>query len=85
MVAMASTEEVRSTSPCGNMPSRAPTVERMADEMAPHESPDATHEASVEEMCIRDRSNDEDLLVVLGRGGGTYDDRVIHRVRGTVD
>ena len=46
---MASTEEVRSTSPCGIMPSSAPTVERMADEMAPHESPDATHEASVEE------------------------------------
>ncbi len=49
MVAMASTEAVRSTSPCGIMPSKAPTVEMMADEMAPHESPAATHEASVEE------------------------------------
>ena len=48
MVAMARTDEVSSTSPCGIMPSKAPTVERIAAEMALQDSPDVSQPIMVE-------------------------------------
>ena len=60
MVAIARTDEVSKTKPCGIMPSRAPTVVRIASEMECH---GACPESSQTQSCKVLRSGFDIVLV----------------------